>query len=810
MNNKIKILCLLFITIICPISVIAWDCEVETNGPDVIKKGQTITLTADGAPEGGSYSWSNTKNLEAHGSFALLSAPEAPEFSEYIPVTVTYTSPKGKKCSDKKYIWFCRCYTKISGPNKYKIGDPPINLTASGDPSGGIFEWTQTPGLTANGSSAVFESDTPQEVSLEISYTPPGETDPCYDTHPVEVAVKCAVSISGKSVVRKASNITLTATGEPEDGIFEWPAIQGLSSEGGNTAVFTGQAPGNVDINVFYTPPDEEEACPGTHNVIVLEKCLTSITGHDTVDIGKKITLTATGNPEGGSFYWPSIPELTNNGQTAEFTGLSSGYVTLNVTYIPDDGGEPCRSEAFTITVIQKCNVDITGPSQAKIGETILFTASAGEGEGEEEGGGTFEWLETPGLIPNGNTAQFTGQYPGNITVGVIYTPPGEEESCPVEEHTITITAECSVILNGPSEINLGETATFTAFGSEEGGSYIWLGIEDLITDHNTAQFTGLFPGTYVIKVFYYPESSEEGCSATRQITVNGFDVISITAPPCVNSGTSLTKANFIVVTDPIEYRLNAIIDPLTFYTLSETELATITASNYTGEPTSTATTNIVVVNSNIKTSHGMSFEIPNDIKEPLKIIGLANKIDLSVGASRKTYYICCPYGSGQSADGTVSIGLNIGTGPHTIVGIPIPAKYKDYISADLLNVSLTGIGNIALNGAYNFCDDNTSWNGTGNLTLNLTLGGLIKVNVSKIILLESSVSGSTIITEKLSCVKNSNNLLITTNWDGLTGIIVGKIFILEDINIMNFEEKKTYFGSDNLLPEMVPLPSLN
>ncbi|MCD4719846.1 MAG: hypothetical protein K8S13_08290 [Desulfobacula sp.] len=174
--------------------------------------------------------------------------------------------------------------------------------------------------------------------------------------------------------------------------------------------------------------------------VEVVEKCAVSISDKPIVRKGSNITPTATGNPGGGSYCWPSIPELVNNGQTAEFTGLSAG-----------------------------------------------------------EGGRTFNWLETPGLIPNGNTAQFTGQYSGNSTVGVIYTPLGEEESCLVEKHTITITAECSVILNGPSEINLGETTTFTAFGSEEGGSYIWLGMEDLIKGHNTAQFTGLLK---IIKFF--------------------------------------------------------------------------------------------------------------------------------------------------------------------------------------------------------------------------------------------------------------------------------------------------------------------
>lgn len=516
MYNRLKINALLFF-LFFPINVWAWECEVFIAGPNVIKKGQTITLTAQGAPEGGSYSWSNTNNLVANGSSATLTADQAPEYSEYIQVRVKYSSPRGKICSATKYVWFCRCYTKISGPDKYRIEESPIQLSASGDPPGGTFEWTPAHGLTADGDSAEFKSETLGQETLSVYYTPPGETEPCEATHKIEVVEQCAVSIAGDTAVRENKRITLTATGVPEGGTYEWQKIEGLSDDDGNTAEFKGQTPGLVDIEVTYTPEDSDKGCTANHNVEVQEECLIKIEAPKlTINVGETITLNAVGNPEGGKFYWPSLAELVNHGQTADFTGMEPGDFTIELAYQPDDGGVPCISEPLVVTVIQECHITIMGPSETKIGQTISFQVLTDEGE---EGGGTIQWIEEPGLVANGNTAEFTGQYAGQITIGVIYTPPGSKKSCPLIEHKITVIEECSVILSGPSEIDFGETAEYQAFGSSEGGIYVWYGPPNLEVNYNKAKFAGLVAGTKAISVSYRPESGGSEDNTIRDLT---------------------------------------------------------------------------------------------------------------------------------------------------------------------------------------------------------------------------------------------------------------------------------------------------
>ncbi len=550
--NRLRTKTLLFSLIILvfhPVFTYAWECEVTLDGPNVIKEGQTITLSASGTPAGGSYSWSNTPNLVPNGSTAQLTGYK-PLSSEYIYVTITYTSPKGKKCHARKAIWVCLCYVKINGPEEFKIGAPPIILTAEGDPSGGTYEWSNTPGLAANGS----------------------------------------------------------------------------------TAEFTGQEPGDVTIEVTYTTPDGK-ICTKTHTVIILEECSVSISGPSVVGVGNHITLTASGSPEGGTYIWE----------------------------------------------------------------------------------------KPPGLLPGTSSASFTGQEPGDITIEVVYTPPDGGEPCP----------------------------------------------------------------------------------ATHKVTV--FGVESIAEPSCVNSGTTLTSGDFSIVTNPSGFEDLVIVNPLSFSTLSQSAEVTVTAYSGTGAGSDEATTTITVVNSNVKSGKSISFEIPNYVKNPLKAIGLADKIDISAKDDFKDFKECCVFGVAQSKYGSFSVSLSVDAGPFTIVGVPVPPKVKKYAAAEV-NATLSGKGSVGINGSYKACEEISEWSGGGDLTAGIDMGGEITANVPYALVLKGEIKGSTSITEKLTA--ELTNLKITTNWGGLTGKVSGEIQLFGR-RIIKFEVNRTYFSQDNLLPVTIPLPSL-
>jgi len=554
--NRLRTKTLLFSLIILvfhPVFTYAWECEATLDGPNVIKEGQTITLSASGTPAGGSYSWSNTPNLVPNGSTAQLTGYK-PLSSEYIYVTITYTSPKGKKCHARKAIWVCICYVKINGPEEFKIGAPPIILTAEGDPSGGTYEWSNTPGLVANGS----------------------------------------------------------------------------------TAEFTGREPGDVTIEVTYTTPDGK-ICTKTHTITVLKECSVSISGPSVVGVGNHITLTASGSPEGGAYFWE----------------------------------------------------------------------------------------KQPGLLPGTSSASFTGQEPGDVAIVVFYKPPDGGEPCP----------------------------------------------------------------------------------ATHNVTV--FGVESITEPSCVNSGTTLTGGDFSIVTNPSGFEDLVIVSPLSFSTLSQSAEVTVTAYSGTGAGSDEATTTITVVNSNVKSGKSISFEIPNYVKKPLEVIGLADKIDVLAKDDFKDFKECCVFGVAQSKYGSFSVSLSVDAGPFTIVGVPIPPKFKKWVTADLLNVTFSGVGSVELIGNYKACDNNTTWSGGGDLTAGLNLGGELTIHTPKdIIVFKQNISGSTSITEKLST--DLTNLKLTTNWDGLTGTVAATIKIIWFKTPLSFSKSRTYFKKSDIAPTItIPLPSL-
>ena len=172
------------ILVSCPGYLHAWECSVTLGGPNIVKVDQTISLHASGCPEGGSYSWSNTPNLVPNGSSAQLTG-FVPSFSDYIRVIVTYTSPRGKRCFDTKWVWVCICNVTIVGSDKITVGET-ISLTAKSDPSGGTYAWSPLAGLVGNGCSAQFTRQHPGDALIEVDYTT-HDGDACSDTHTITV-----------------------------------------------------------------------------------------------------------------------------------------------------------------------------------------------------------------------------------------------------------------------------------------------------------------------------------------------------------------------------------------------------------------------------------------------------------------------------------------------------------------------------------------------------------------------------------------------------------------------------------------------
>lgn len=259
---------LFFVPFLVPAFALAWECDVTVSGPKTIKLNQQITLSAHGTPAGGSYSWSRTPNLTPNGSTATLTGFK-PTYSEYIRVIGYYTSPKGKKCKDTKWIWACLCnIDSISGPGEAKVGQE-VSLSTQAEPAGGTFTWTINSGtgvLTPNGSSAVFIGDKGGPVEIKVSYVPPNGGEPCDKYHTIQVNEDCEVTLTGGEYQRPVCRaIDFSAEGKPSGGTCSWTAGNGISGTG-CSAVYNAKIAGNDTVTVTYTTPGGT-TCDDSKNV---------------------------------------------------------------------------------------------------------------------------------------------------------------------------------------------------------------------------------------------------------------------------------------------------------------------------------------------------------------------------------------------------------------------------------------------------------------------------------------------------------------------------------------------------------------
>lgn len=260
---------LLLLSLLTPVSTLAWECDVTVSGPNTVKLDQPITLSAIGTPTGGSYSWSRTPNLIPNGATATLTG-FIPTYSEYIRVIGYYTSPKGKKCSDTKWLWACVCnVTSLNGPVEAKIGEQ-ITLTAQADPTGGTYTWTVNSGtgtITPSDSSSVFIGDKDGPVEIKVSYVPPDGGEPCEKFHTIQVNGDCQVTLTKYELQRPVCRaVNFTAQGTPAGGTCNWSAENDISGTGCN-AVYTSQTAGNDAVTVTYITPDGT-ICDDSKNVL--------------------------------------------------------------------------------------------------------------------------------------------------------------------------------------------------------------------------------------------------------------------------------------------------------------------------------------------------------------------------------------------------------------------------------------------------------------------------------------------------------------------------------------------------------------
>ena len=301
-------------------------------------------MSASGTPIGGSYSWSRTPNLTPNGSTATLTGFQS-TFSEYIGVTGYYTTPKGKTCSDKKWIWVCLCDVSIdNAPTEANVGEE-ITMTASNDLTGGTYQWslsTGTGSISGSDNSATFIGDTVGEVEIRVDYTPPEGGEPCKAFHTITVVEECSVTIAATPwSVPLGGSITLVGEGMPEGGIWQWDPVDGLIPAGGH-ATYTPSTAGNHILAVNYTTPDGQEC---TDSTVVIAYKVQSLTSKNAC-FASDDTLTKS------DFALLTMPTGYEDRISFEPTTVSTTFQTEDVTVTGSCGEGTLDNATTTVTVV--------------------------------------------------------------------------------------------------------------------------------------------------------------------------------------------------------------------------------------------------------------------------------------------------------------------------------------------------------------------------------------------------------------------------------------------------------------------------
>lgn len=613
---------------------------------------------------------------------------------------------------------------------------------------------------------------------------------------------ECSIEVDGPSWVKVGRTIDLTASGLPTGGQYYWSSSPYLKPDGA-TATLTGFKPAYSDyirVPVRYTTP-KGNSCSETKWVYA-HPCEVGVSGPAEAKVGEQVTLNATTDCDsGGEFSWSSLPGLVADGATAIYTPQTAGDQEITATYAFPDGAASSGTHALTV---KGCTVAIAGASAIEFGENTTLTATA------NPSGGTYHWSSPLDLIGQGPNAEVSGSDAGEQTVTVTYSLDDADSTSCKSDHVLQV-QDCQLKLDALSVASVGAPTLCSAEGQPEGGSCAWLSPTGLLDQGLTAQYTAQTAGRQTFEAEYTTPSGDT-CRANYDSTF--IKVGSIASPySCVNSGTTLEKGSFNLTSEPAGYldvsNSNLSIAPLTLRTSSQSSTETITASITQKSILDDATTTFTVVNPEVKTDVETNLDIktPDYISKTLSKVGLADKAKLEFSNSLSKKLNCCGYSKiEEGRELTFSIALGAEAGPFTIIGVPLSPRVKDYVSLDLLNLSLSGKAEVAVTADHDPCARRTSITGGGEITATADLGGDLTLKYSRVLVINFHVGGKTSISEKFT--PNNGKLFASASWGGLTASIDGKIRVFGGAPLELTPKSKNYFKKDGVLPFEIDLPN--
>ena len=398
------------------------------------------------------------------------------------------------------------------------VGEPdPVTASVSSSSDVTCFGGSNgSLNVTASGGSGSYTYTLHSAGNSDIATNSTGEfNDLGANTYTVEVVDDngCGPVTTGDITIDEPAAISITNTSSTDVSCYDGAdGTIAVTAEGGTGSLsytlqpdgitqgsgdFTGLDDGTYTVEVT----DANDCGPVTSSDIVIgqpaEIIITSSSISDVTCNGGtdgSLSVTAEGGT-GDLTYTLNSSTNTNidNNNTGEFTGLSAGTYTVEVTDANDCG--PVTSSEFVInepTAITTSVVASTDASCSGGADGSLEVSASG-------GSGSLTYTLQPDDISN-SQGQFTGLDAGTYTVEVT-----DADGCgPVATEEITIGDPAPITIPSASYTDVtcpgGADGSITVSGQGGTGTYSYT-LQPDGTNNETGEFTGLAAGTYTVEV---------------------------------------------------------------------------------------------------------------------------------------------------------------------------------------------------------------------------------------------------------------------------------------------------------------------
>ena len=290
-----------------------------------------------------------------------------------------------------------------------------------------------------------------------------------------------------------------------------------------------------------------------TFDITVDNAAPTVDTGEDrTINEGETITLSGTysdlGVNDTHTTRWEFDDGTIIEGQTAQRTYSEPGSYTATFTVTDNDGASTSQTINITVNNTAPVITTLTGNTNISEGDTATFNASATDsGNGEL----SYTWDFGDGseqLSGNGEQATVTHEYTdnGNYTVTLTVEDDNGASSTQTLDIVVNNIAPAIASIAGATNINEGETVTYTASVSDPGDdelTYNWTVNGEPISnesDPETIDYTFTNNGNYNLNLTV---TDDDGAATTSELEIlvnNVAPTINITSSITGNEGEAI------------------------------------------------------------------------------------------------------------------------------------------------------------------------------------------------------------------------------------------------------------------------------